>query len=173
MAPYQAPSPPCSNDRKVKTSIIWAERADPFGNQQAWLKSSQVKSSQVKSSQWQVQVPPCSAALGTWARRAQLHARWRVDIAGSVLGWRTGAVHCIALPTRTRRDIAHCAPAAVPQTGPAHHTQHQERAPRLSSDERALGHPSSTFAPRWLLHAPPAPCSQSSRSTLSSTRMGS
>ena len=33
-------------------------------------KSSQVKSSQVKSSQWQVHAPPCSAALGTLARRA-------------------------------------------------------------------------------------------------------
>jgi hypothetical protein len=30
-----------------------------------------IKSSQVKSSQWQVQVPPCSAALGTLAHPAR------------------------------------------------------------------------------------------------------
>ena len=48
-------------------------------------------------------------------------------------------MHCIALPTRTRRDIAHCAPAAVPQAGPAHQAHHHRHAPRVDNDKRALG----------------------------------
>ena len=53
------------------------------------------------------------AALGTLGTPARSGARWRVHTALSALGRRIGATRRTSIPSRTRGDIAHCAPAAV------------------------------------------------------------
>ena len=57
-------------------------------------------------------------ALRTLTHPRAAGARWRAGTARSAPGRRTGAIRCPAPPTRTRRDITPCAPAAVPQVMP-------------------------------------------------------
>ena len=116
------------------------------------------------------------AALGTLGTPARSGARWRVHTALSALGRRIGATRRTSIPSRTRGDIAHCAPAAVCASA-------RSGTPWPTSKTRTeAGHRrASTRAPFLDVHlaldasarCPPAPCSQSSTSTLSATKMGS
>ena len=98
------------------------------------------------------------------------HPRARLAHAGALaqLGARSGGAHRgafrrTALPTRTHGDPTLCAPAAVPQVGPAHQAQHHKRAGWTVTNE----HPATCTqraARARCTHTPPAPPSQCTRS---------
>ena len=98
-------------------------------------------------------------ALRTLTHPRAAGARWRASTARSALGRRTGAIRCPA--PRCLSQVQH----TMPNTKNAHGGW---ASTRERVDIRAQRSPRAGCS-----HTPPTPCSQSSRSTVSSLRMGS